>query len=290
MGRVSYERRKDSVTGSVLMCSPEGYRIAYAINPHMRDDVGELKRADEKRARAQWEALAAIYRGLGLEVHVIRGDPAFPDMVFAANQSFPFSLRDGGKAVLLSNMHAPERRGEVPAFEDWFKSRGWAIRRLSRDDFGSFEGCGDLIRHPSGGLVFGGFGFRTTERALAAITDLCETTVVALRLVDPRFYHLDTCLMPLDRRRALAFRPAFDGASWDLIRARFERVLEPPEREAAELLACNVHCPDGKHVVIEASCEVTARALEAEGFEVVRTGTSEFLKAGGSVFCMTLPL
>jgi N-dimethylarginine dimethylaminohydrolase len=187
-------------------------------------------------------------------------------------------------------MHAPERRGEVPLFEGWFKSRGWEIRRLSREDAGSFEGCGDLLRHPSRRALFGGFGFRSTERALEAISDVCETPVLALRLVDPRFYHLDTCLMPLGPRRALAFRPAFDAASWDSIQAEFERVVEPPEVEATDGLACNVHCPDGKTVFLEASCGATARALEALGFEVRRIDTSEFLKAGGSVFCMTLPL
>jgi N-dimethylarginine dimethylaminohydrolase len=178
----------------------------------------------------------------------------------------------------------------VPFFEAWFKSRGWAIRRLPREDAGSFEGCGDLLWHPSRRLLFGGWGFRTTERALEAIARVTEVPVVPLRLVDPRFYHLDTCFMPLDARRALAFRPAFDAASWEVVSACFERLVEPPGHEAAAGLACNVHCPDGKHVVIEASCEETARALEDEGFETVRLDTSEFLKAGGSVFCMTLPL
>jgi N-dimethylarginine dimethylaminohydrolase len=275
---------------TVAMCRPDGYRIAYAINPHMREADGSLKRADPGRALRQWEALAAAYRGLGLSVEIIPGSPDFPDMVFAANQTLPIGLPGGGKAVLLSNMHAPERRGEVALFEAWFKSRTFEIRRLPREEAGSFEGCGDLLWHPSKRLLFGGWGFRTTDRALEAIARSCEVPLIPLRLVDPRFYHLDTCLMPLDGATALAFRPAFEKSSWDLVAASFERILEPPEAEAAGTLACNVHCGDGKRVVIDGACEETVRMLESAGFEAIRVDTSEFLKAGGSVFCMTLAL
>jgi N-dimethylarginine dimethylaminohydrolase len=275
----------------VLLCRPDGYRIAYAINPHMRNSSGELNVADGARARAQWEALAEAYRAAGSEVDVIAGDPAFPDMVFAANQTLPYTTADGRKAVLLSNMHSPERRGEVAKFEDWFKSRGWEIRRLSREEAGSFEGCGDLLPHPARRVFFGGYGFRTTARALDLIARTTGWPVIPLRLVDARFYHLDTCLAPLGGGRALAFRPAFDAASWDVLGACFDRILEPPAAEAVQGLACNVDCPDGKRVLIDSSCEETARMLAAEGFEVVRLDTSELLKAGGSVFCMkqTLP-
>ena len=92
------------------------------------------------------------------------------------------------------------------------------------------------------------------------------------------------------RRTALAFRPAFDRRSWDLLAACFARIVEPPEGEATGSLACNVHCADGRTVVIESSCAETARMLEEKGFTARRLDTSEFLKAGGSVFCMTLGL
>jgi N-dimethylarginine dimethylaminohydrolase len=43
-------------------------------------------------------------------------------------------------------------------------------------------------------------------------------------------------------------------------------------------------------VLIEATCNRTAAMLEEKGFVVRRLETSEFLKAGGSVFCMKLAL
>jgi N-dimethylarginine dimethylaminohydrolase len=211
-------------------------------------------------------------------------------MVFAANQSLPFVRPDGSKAVIASNMHSAERRGEVALYEAWFKSRGYPVRRLSRDEAGSFEGHGDLIWHPTRRALFGGWGFRTTERALEAVSREAGIPVIPLRLVDPRFYHLDTCFMPLDAARALVFRPALDSRSAEIVSGCFEDLIEPPESEAVSGLACNADCPDGRNVLIEAACARTAGMLEERGFAVTRLDTCEFLKAGGSVFCMKLAL
>jgi N-dimethylarginine dimethylaminohydrolase len=274
------------VQQSVLLCSPVGYRIAYAINPHMTDAEGRLKRVNSERAKQQWEGLAAEYRSLGVQVELITGEPAFPDMVFAANQTLPFKHQSGKNLVLLSNMYAEERRGEIDRFEAWFKSKGYDIRRLSVEEAGTFEGHGDFIWHPTRRLLFGGWGFRTSEDAHRVIARLCAIPIVSMRLVDPRFYHLDTCLMPLDDRCALIFKPAFDAESVALVAACFETLIEPPEDEAVSFLACNAHSVDGKNVLIDSSCEQTAEMLEALGFVPHRLDTSEFLKAGGSVFCM----
>lgn len=275
---------------SVLVCEPVGYRIAYAINPHMRDAEGRLKSADQARAREQWEGLRATYERLGIAVTTITGSTDLPDMVFCANPALPFVAAGGERAVLLSNMHAPERRGEVPAFETFFKSMGYGIRRLSREDAGSFEGHGDLLWHPERRVLFGGYGFRTTERALALVAEEVGVPVIPLRLVDPRFYHLDTCFMPLGRGCALLYEAALDAEARAIAASTFEDVISPPEREAAEALACNATCLDGRNVVIDAACASTSGALARRGFEVHRVDTSEFLKAGGSVFCMTLTL
>ena len=58
--------------------------------------------------------------------------------------------------------------------------------------------------------------------------------------------------------------------------------------ESAEGFACNAHCPDTKHVIIDAACIETARVLADAGYDVRRVDTSEFRKSGGSVFCMKM--
>ena len=59
-------------------------------------------------------------------------------------------------------------------------------------------------------------------------------------------------------------------------------------REAHALLACNACCPDGRNVLMQRGCERTGAALRAAGFTVRELETGEFLKSGGSVFCMKL--
>ena len=65
----------------VWLADPEQFDVAYAINPHMRDDAGALKRVDRARARGQWLALRERFAALGLEVHVVPPLAGHPDPV-----------------------------------------------------------------------------------------------------------------------------------------------------------------------------------------------------------------
>ncbi len=254
------------------MVSPDAYDVAYAINPHMTDADGRLKRVDRANAVRQWNALRETFERIGCEVHVVPADARFPDMVFCANQTFPF----GDRRVLMSRMHAPERRGEVDLLRDAFVSLGYTPCEI---DEGTIEGAGDLVR--DGDRIFAGYGFRTDA------LDLAERIVgqpfVRLRLVDARFYHLDTCLAILGHGRAAYVPTAFDEESRRVIEKSFD-AIEIDEAEASERLACNLFCPDGENVVIQSGCTRTIAKLR--GFRVHEVDTSEFLKAGGSVFCM----
>ena len=79
---------------------------------------------------------------------------------------------------------------------------------------------------------------------------------------------------------------AFDDAGRALIDALFETVIEVPDHEARHQFACNAHCPDGAHVLIQEGCEGTNAQLRNHDFVPVELDTSEFMKSGGSVFCM----
>jgi N-dimethylarginine dimethylaminohydrolase len=145
---------------------------------------------------------------------------------------------------------------------------------------------GDALWHPGRYLLWGGYGFRTDRAAYDVIAERLDVTVLALHLSDPDFYHLDTCLSPLDETTALYVSAAFDDDALALIELGFETLIEVPDQEARTLLAGNAHSPDGTHVLIQEGCTETNRRLRAAGYEPVELATDEFLKAGGSVFCM----
>ncbi|MEZ6195829.1 MAG: arginine deiminase-related protein [Planctomycetota bacterium] len=273
----------------VLMVDPRHFRVDYAINPHMRDEAGRLNRVDPEAARRQWEALRDLYRDLGFEVLVLPADAALPDMVFAANQSLAVLDPAGRPRVVLSRMRAAERREEVAHFARFYRDRlGWAAGPAPGD--GAFEACGDLLPWPGRRFAVAGHGPRSDRAVLRELAPLLELDLALFRLEDPDFYHLDTALVPLDDETALWAPAAFDGAGRELLRALVPRLIEAPESEARRAFATNAHCPDGRHVILDGRAVETATRLEAAGFRPRPVDTGEFIKSGGSVFCLKLML
>ncbi len=269
----------------VLMTRPDHFRVAYVINPHMEGHIGTV---DRERAAAQWDALRDTYEALGFPVTVVDGAEGLPDMVFCANQTLPLLSPEGRKTAVMSRMHAPERAGEVPYYTHFFEAEGYDVQQLDADLPGTFEGMGDALWHPGRFLLWGGYGFRTSPEVYTRLTAALGVPVVPLELHDPDFYHLDTCLCPLTETTALYFPAAFTEDGLEALRDGFETLIEAPEDEARGLFACNAHSPDGHHVILQRGCTVTNERLTEAGFQTVEVDTDEYLKSGGSVFCMKL--
>ena len=268
----------------VVLTTPTHFDVEYVINPHMSAHLGSV---DRGQAVQQWKALRATYQALDVSTLIVEGQPGLPDMVFCANQTLPYRRPDTEECgVVLSRMHAAERADEVPYYADAFEAEGYEVKALPFEADFTFEGMGDALWHPGRFLLWGGHGFRTQPAAYEAITDLLSVPIVLLELQDPDYYHLDTCFCPLDADHVLIAPAAFDDEGHALIDALFETVIEAPDAEARHQFACNAHCPDGTHVLIQEGCEGTLRRLRRHGFRPVELDTSEFLKAGGSVFCM----
>ncbi|MHC4512376.1 MAG: dimethylarginine dimethylaminohydrolase family protein [Planctomycetota bacterium] len=270
----------------VLLADPEYYAVEYVINPHMAANVGAV---DTGRARSQWEALREAYRGLGFEVHVLPAVPGMPDLVFTANQSFPTLFVGGRWGAVLSHLKHDEREGEVAIFAAWYDQAGARTLELEGTK-APFEGMGDALWLPGHRLVLGGYGFRTDPEAYAHLADLLEVPVLALALVDEHFYHLDTCLSLIDSGTALYVPDAFDAESITMLEKTFPCLIALPADESVDLLACNGHCPDERHFLVQSGCERTVGIVRDLGLEVIELDTSEYLKSGGSVFCMKLML
>lgn len=267
--------------GRVLLTTPTHFEVCYVINPHMAGHVGGVNPA---AAQLQWERLRQTYTDLGLAVHTLPGLPGLPDMVFCANQTLPALLPDGRRVVVASRMHAAERAAEVEPLVAFFERQGYAALPAP----GPFEGMGDALWHPGRRLLWGGYGFRTEAAVYDALARTLGVDLVALALHDPDFYHLDTCLCLLDETTALYYPGAFDADGLALLERLIPRLIAAPEDEARRGFACNAHAPDGRHVLIHAGCPRTIALLEEAGFRPHPLDTGEFLKAGGSVFCMKM--
>ncbi|HLR76877.1 MAG TPA: arginine deiminase-related protein [Balneolaceae bacterium] len=267
----------------ILMVEPSHFTVDYVINPYMADNIGKV---NQEAAAEEWSRIKNMFKKTGLNVEVIEGEEDAPDMVFCANQSLPAIDEDGNKQVIMSIMHSGHRKDEVPFIENWFRENGYRIHHLDEDKIESFEGCGDAIWHTGRRLLWGGYGFRTSTQAYETISEIFDVPVIALQLVDEDFYHLDTCFCVLNEKTVLIYPPAFTDEGLKLIETLFENIITANTREAKELFACNATCADGKNVLIQEGCLETIKQLKRAGFKVHPLETGEFLKSGGSVFCM----
>ena len=263
----------------ILMCPPDHFEVDYVINPWMDGNTGHL---DRDRAFLQWQRLREEVERVA-EVVLFEPRPGLPDLVFMANAGCVY-----GNRAVPSHFMPHERRPEEPILKAWFDAQGFEVLKLP--DHIAFEGAGDALIDRGGPWLWTGYGFRTEIEAHAYLRDWFDLEIVSIRLVDPRFYHIDTCLCPLEGGYLLYHPPAFDAAS----RAEIERRV-PPERripvsvENAGHFACNA-VNVGDHVFMNHTQPVLVEAIEARGFRVVQVGLSEFLKAGGSAKCLTLKL
>jgi len=254
----------------------------------MRTETGELKQVDRGRARRQWEHLRTRLSATGLALDVVHGPADCPDFVFCANQALPIpaGVTGGAAHVLPSRMASAERQPEVETIVRALERQGYTRTTLAQA--GTLEGTGDGLWHPGRRLLWAGVGPRSSAAVWRALATKYALEIVSLRLVDPDFYHLDTCLAWLDETTCLYVPEAFDERGRALIEAVAGRALAVPADEARRLLACNAFCPDGSSVFVQTGCRGTNDLLTRAGYRPIEVETDEFLKAGGSVFCMKL--
>jgi N-dimethylarginine dimethylaminohydrolase len=270
---------------SVLMCPPTHFEVKDSKNPFMEGNVNAV---DYELAQKQWSHLKALYESLGYAVKLVAPIVGLEDMVFTANQSLP-DFHAGSKRAIMAQMKHESRRKEVPHFSEWLKAAGYQVLHLSRSDNGAvplFEGQGDAIWHPHKRLLWGGYGHRTEPAAYDQVSSLLDVPVIKLELVNPRFYHLDTAFCALDEQTVLICPQAFSADGLALINKLFARVISVSERDANNF-ACNALAL-GKLVVLQKGSQETCAQLKANGFEIAEVDTSEFLKSGGSVFCLKM--
>ena len=262
-----------------LMCPPQWYDVDYVINPWM---AGNLHRPSRDRAFAQWRALFDHLHAYA-DVRVLAAEPGSPDMVFVAHAA---AVRHG-VAALASFAH-PQRQAEEQHLRRWLEAEGFLIWETPRET--TFEGEGDAIFDPQHDVLWAAHGLRTCRSAHHHLATAWLTKVCSLHLIDPRFYHLDTCFAPLSGGHLLYFPEAFDRNSLALIHTAYppERLIPVTEAEATRF-GCNV-LNVGEEILLAATTDRLVNQLQNAGYHVTQLDLSEFLRGGGSAKSMALRL
>src|SRR2546423_695300 len=177
-------------------------------------------------SQAQCKGLLEKLPNLVSKLGLIPPRPKLPDMVFTANAGLTI-----GRRFIPSNFRHQERAGEAPHFASWMEEQGYEIVWLSKDLY--FEGEGDALF--GGDVLFCGYKFRSDINSHRAVADLLGCLVISVELVDPRFYHIDTCFCPLPDGRAFWFPEAFDGYGQRAIRDHLHDLIDVPAEEAVHV-------------------------------------------------------
>ncbi|MDP2676265.1 MAG: hypothetical protein Q8O83_01085 [bacterium] len=284
---------------------------------------------DHKLQCTQTAVACNMYTNLRLNAFLIPPHPYLESLIYPTNDfmGHPDPQR---KEIILSNMLLDTRFHEPEEIAKWFPLPGYTIHkipRIIRTSSGetiemTFEGFGDML--PGRDWWFAGIGQRTTKEAVQYVArhfGLEEGKIAYLRLVNPYFYHLDTCLLSLRYTNHLIYYPgAFDEHTLQFLRTLVCERYEVSEHLAKDYLICN-SAPLGNIVVLNAPFEGISeksmirtaqgillskedrrfreieersseyadfiRYLWSLGYNTIPAYTSEVRKDGAGIFCLS---
>jgi N-dimethylarginine dimethylaminohydrolase len=259
----------------ILMCPPDHYGIEYEINPWMNRSLGAVRAV----AFTQWTKLRDTLLSLGVTVETLAPQPGLPDLVFTANAGLMFH-----DTFLSSRFKHEVRAKESPVFDAWFAGHGFKVDHLPEGLY--HEGAGDALF--CGDVLLAGYRTRSDANAHNWVAERLGVRCLPLELVNPRFYHLDTCFCPLAPGEAIYFPDAFDAYGRKVLGTHVPKLI-PVVEDEAHRFGCNAVVV-GQTVIHNSRCPQLGESLRANGYESIEVELDEFLKAGGSAKCLTLRL
>ena len=264
----------------ILVCNPSCFSLEYEINPWM----SMSNKPNEKIAEKQWNNFHDALSRCGAELKYISPRTEVPDMVFVANAGL---VR--GNRVILSNFKHHERRPEKQYYKEWFLNNGYQVIEIPEHII--FEGAGDALFLNN--TLFMGHGFRTDIKAHQLIATALGVKVVSCELINPKFYHLDTCFYT-SKNRIVYYKDAFSKKSLTkILNAVTQEATDSGDyfdivnvgKELAGQFVCNSVCI-GENVI---SPSIDCASVFYTN-KITYCDMSEFIKAGGAIKCLTLQL
>jgi ornithine aminotransferase len=273
----------------LMMSAPDFFEVSYRINPWM-DPANWSVSADRlaRDARNGWADLRRTYERLGAQIDVQPPQRGLPDMVFTANAAVVLDRK-----VMLARFLCPERQGEEAhnrAFFEAQRARGVVDTIVTPPQDLYFEGAGDAIWDRSRGVLWTGYGQRSSRDMQHVLAETFGVPAIALELVDPRFYHLDTCFCVLPRGEILWFKSALAPASQALVEelAGRHKLIDASEDDAHHLGVNSVSI--GNDVVLCHASEPLRAQLRERGYQPHVVSLDSFNRSGGAAYCLTLRL
>ena len=268
-----------------IMCPPVYFDVIhYGLNPYMKKGTV----IDKEKAMNQWLYLYNMLQSFNVKIHLIEPVKNLPDMVFSANCGCIM-----GDVFYPTNFKDLPRRGEVSHYTNYIRKMGYKIKRID----GYFEGQGDVVFSNNRKKVWIGYNQRTNLKGAndfknKLIGNYNDIEVITLKLIDPFFYHLDTCMRVFGEDYVIYYPGAFDEKSRTKILAGFKKsnIITATRKEALEFCCNSIDIPHSDRncngiLIANKLSDRLKNVLESKKVMYAECPMTEFMLGGGSVKC-----
>ena len=258
------------------MCKPTYFDVIHkGLNVHMN----LATKLNKEIAYTQYNNLCMILQNLGINIKFIEPQENLVDMVFAANGAL---VNKRSNLSIVSHFKAIPRQPETHHWTKFLHNNGHTIFNLKN----YFEGQGDALFSHNYKILWGGYGQRSKKESYIELSSILpDVKIYPLELVDPFFYHLDTCFCII-KDIVMYYPNAFSNESIEYIESEFQHSIKVSEADAKNF-ACNAFNYDNFLVLHKAS-DLLKSQLDEYNIKVIENNMSEFLLSGGSVKCCIL--
>ena len=128
------------------------------------------------------------------------------------------------------------------------------------------KGKGDALFY--GDTLLAGYRQRSDASVYRALAETLQRPVLPLELADTRWYHLDTCLIPVAPDLLAYYPPAFDSYANTVLESLPGDKILLTEHDALRFGGNAVVV--GSHVVMNSECDALAEALDTRGYTGAR--------------------
>jgi N-dimethylarginine dimethylaminohydrolase len=275
----------DSETGRLadVLLSPPTHLAMVPCNAVTRDSLDRGLSSCPASAGAQHRTLVSMLEAAGARCHLIPPRAGLSDLAFTRDAVFmtPWGL------VELSPSE-PHRRGEPAHLAGALRQLG--IQTLGAVGEGRVEG-GDVCLLRPGLVMIGISGERTDEagaRALGRIFERHGWRAHYTR-IDPRYLHLDTQFSLVSSHRAVACLETLESG-FAATMADLGIDLLPVTAAEVDRLEANLLSLGGCRIVAPAGATRINRLLRRLGHDLIEVEIDQFVRCGGGVHCLTMPL
>ena len=275
----------DSEYGRLLdvLLSPPPHLEILPCNSVAIDAIAQGLACCRDAAASEHDALVKSLEDAGVRCHLVPPIESLPDLSFTRDSVLmtPWGLLELAPAVAHRSGEASHVRSIAEA---------WGIPILGGIAEGHAEG-GDIAIVRPGLVVIGHSGERTDLAGARSVAGLFNRRgwTSLLYEFDPHFLHLDTQFAMVDRNLAVACAEILDGAFLDRIGALGIEIVPVSYGEVMRL-GGNLLSLGDRRILSPRGNDRLNRELARRDYEIIEVELGQFIRCGGGVHCLTMPL